>query len=79
MACRRPRRRRQWYEALTKDTGGEAATMEFARLFLVPGMDHCGVQSGPGVHHSGFDPLPALEKWVEEGVPPESHRHDQDR
>ena len=39
----------QWYEALTKDMGGEAATMEFARLFLVPGMDHCGVQSGPGV------------------------------
>ena len=46
--------------------------MDFARLFLVPGMDHCGVQSGPGVHHSGFDPLPALEKWVEEGVPPEA-------
>ena len=27
----------QWYEALTKDMGGEAATMDFARLFLVPG------------------------------------------
>jgi feruloyl esterase len=62
----------QWYAALTKDMGGEAATMEFARLFMVPGMDHCGVQSGPGVAHAGFDPLPALEKWVEEGVPPES-------
>jgi feruloyl esterase len=62
----------QWYEALTKDMGGEAATMEFARLFMVPGMDHCGVQSGPGVAHAGFDPLPALEKWVEQGVPPES-------
>jgi feruloyl esterase len=62
----------QWYEALIKDIGGEAATMEFARLFMVPGMDHCGVQSGPGVAHTGFDPLPALEKWVEEGVPPES-------
>jgi hypothetical protein len=63
---------RQWYEALTKGMSGEAATMEFARLFLVPGMDHCGVQSGPGVAHTGFDPLPALEKWVEEDVPPES-------
>jgi feruloyl esterase len=57
---------------LTKETGGEPATMEFARLFLIPGMDHCGVLSGPGVDQTGFDPLPALEKWVEEGVPPES-------
>ena len=24
------------------------------------------------MHHSGFDPLPALERWVEEGVAPES-------
>jgi hypothetical protein len=52
--------------------GSAAATMEFARLFMVPGMDHCGIQSGPGVADTGFDPLPALEKWVEEGVPPES-------
>ena len=44
-----PEATRQWYEALTKDMGGEAATMEFARLFMVPGMDHCGVPSGPGV------------------------------
>lgn len=67
-----PETTRQWYEALTKDMGGEAATTEFARLFLVPGMDHCGTQSGPGVHHSGFDPLPALERWVEDGVAPKS-------
>ena len=63
---------RQWYEALTKETGGDAATTEFARLFLIPGMDHCGVLSNPGVDQTGFDPLPALERWVEEGVPPES-------
>ena len=52
-----PEATRQWYEALAKDTGGEAATIEFARLFMVPGMDRCGVQSGPGVAHAGFDPL----------------------
>jgi Tannase and feruloyl esterase len=63
---------RQWYETLRKEMGGEAATMEFARLFLVPGMDHCGVLYDPGVDQTGFDPLSALEKWVEEGVPPES-------
>jgi hypothetical protein len=62
----------QWYEALTKGMGGEAATTEFARLFLAPGMDHCAAHSNPGVGQTGFDPLPALEKWVEEGVPPES-------
>ena len=44
-----PEATRQWYEALTKDMGGDAGTMKFARLFLVPGMNHCGIQSGPGV------------------------------
>ena len=61
-----------WYEDLTKAMGGEAGTRDFARLFLVPGMDHCGSTNGPGVDDSGFDPLPALERWVEEGVAPES-------
>jgi feruloyl esterase len=67
-----PEATRQWYEALTKDMGGDAGTMEFARLFMVPGMSHCGVLSNPGVDQTGFDPLPALEKWVEDGVAPES-------
>jgi Tannase and feruloyl esterase len=67
-----PEATRQWYEALTKDMGGEAATMGFARLFMVPGMSHCGIPSSPGVADTGFDPLPALEKWVEDGVAPES-------
>jgi feruloyl esterase len=77
-----PEATRQWYEDLTKVMGGESATRDFARLFMLPGMDHCGIvaspgvgtsgSSGPGVHHSGFDPLPALEKWVEEGIAPET-------
>ena len=33
-----PEATRQWYETLTKDVGGDAGTMEFARLFMVPGM-----------------------------------------
>ena len=65
-----PEATRQWYETLTKDMGGDAGTMEFARLFMVPGMSHCGIPSGPGVADTGFDPLPALEKWVEEGFRP---------
>jgi Tannase and feruloyl esterase len=41
---------------------------------MVPGMDHCGLpgQTGPGITEAGFDPLAALEKWVEDGVAPDS-------
>ena len=41
---------------------------------MIPGMDHCGlpVQTGRGITEAGFDPLTALEKWVEDGVAPDS-------
>lgn len=45
----------------------EAATQEFARLFMVPGMLHCSGGPGP----SAFDMLGALENWVEKGQAPE--------
>jgi feruloyl esterase len=38
------------------------------RLFMVPGMGHCG--GGPGVN--GFDQIGTLEKWVEKGVAPDT-------
>jgi hypothetical protein len=41
------------------------------RLFLIPGMDHCGIQSGPGITSAGFDPLTAMEEWLETGEAPE--------
>ena len=47
--------------------GGAAKTTPFFRLFMVPGMGHC--DGGPGT--TTFDPLPALEQWVEKGVAPE--------
>jgi feruloyl esterase len=58
---------------------GRRKTDEFARLFLVPGMQHCG--GGPGANSFGqrgtappFDPehniYMALEQWVEKGVAP---------
>ncbi|HEX4645418.1 MAG TPA: tannase/feruloyl esterase family alpha/beta hydrolase, partial [Verrucomicrobiae bacterium] len=60
-----------FYEALTKKSGGITATQDFARLFMVPGMDHCGNQTnGPGIADTGIDPLTALEQWVEEGNAP---------
>jgi feruloyl esterase len=45
-----------------------AQTQEFARLFMVPGMLHCG--GGPGT--SNFDMVAELEKWVEQKQPPAS-------
>jgi len=39
----------------------------FYRLFMVPGMGHCG--GGPGAN--SFDMIGALEQWVEHGVAPE--------
>jgi len=41
---------------------------DFARLFMVPGMLHCG--GGPGA--ADIDYLTALERWVEADEPPSS-------
>jgi feruloyl esterase len=42
-------------------------TQEFYRLFMVPGMNHCG--GGPGANV--FDMLTPLVEWVEEDIAPE--------
>jgi feruloyl esterase len=46
----------------------ERTTNEFYRLFMIPGMAHCG--GGPGL--SQFSGMDALVRWVEEGVAPDS-------
>ncbi|WJG09592.1 tannase/feruloyl esterase family alpha/beta hydrolase [Aliiglaciecola sp. LCG003] len=56
----------QWYNELITKNGGLDATRAFARLFLVPGMNHCG--GGPST--SSFDALSALKSWVEEDTVP---------
>jgi len=62
-----------WYEALAKDAGGMEKLRDSARLFMVPGMDHCGINpSNASVTEAGLDPLTALEHWVEEGKAPDS-------
>jgi feruloyl esterase len=57
-----------YYRQLERDNGGEGKTTSFARLFLIPGMTHCG--GGPATDQ--FDALTALEKWVEQGHAPQS-------
>lgn len=54
-----------YYDAVEKTAGPK--TTSFLRLFMVPGMQHCG--GGPGA--TTFDGVTALERWVEEDEAPE--------
>jgi feruloyl esterase len=56
-----------YYETAEKTMGGSKATQEFFRLFMIPGMDHCG--GGEGA--SEIDYVSYLENWVERGEAPE--------
>ncbi|MEU1200525.1 tannase/feruloyl esterase family alpha/beta hydrolase [Streptomyces sp. NPDC005813] len=57
-----------YYRAVQKATGSVATTEDFARLFLLPGVAHCGGGQGP----NSFDALTALVDWVTEGRAPDS-------
>jgi feruloyl esterase len=54
-----------WYEALTPQDGD--GPQEWARLFLVPGMTHCG----GGESTDRFDMLSAIQSWVEQDEAPD--------
>jgi len=56
-----------FYEELASLHGGYRNTQDSARLFIVPGMGHCG----GGVAPNSFDTLQALDNWVTNGVAPE--------
>jgi feruloyl esterase len=55
-----------YYKSVVDTMGGPSRTADFARLFLVPGMGHCGGGEGP----NSFDVVSTLEQWVEKGNPP---------
>lgn len=57
-----------WYEDVVKFMGGYEKTADFNRLFLLPGLHHCG-SNGPGP--SSYDALEALEQWMEHGKAPD--------
>ena len=61
-----PRVAIEYYEEVAAKVG--SSTNEFARLFLVPGMFHCG----GGVGTSTFDTATPLVDWVETGQAPAS-------
>src|SRR6266480_3923291 len=57
-----------YYDAVTQALGGGyAQTQQFARLFMAPGVGHCGGGSGPQPQ-ALFD---AVVNWVEHGVAPD--------
>lgn len=75
-----------YYQALEKRFGTQR-TRDFARLFLMPGMDHCrgggvpdrfggaGGLDGEGVsREAGDDLLTAIEQWLDGGPAPEQVR-----
>jgi feruloyl esterase len=55
------------YLAVSQLVGGIDELRENMRLFLVPGMHHCGGGPGPNV----FETLTALDNWVENGIAPD--------
>ena len=61
-----------YYDAVESRVGGRGEAQAFIRLFMPPGMDHCGNSNGPGISDEGFDPLTALERWVEHKEAPAS-------
>src|SRR4029079_8732547 len=57
-----------YYDRMTKANGGPEQVRNWSRLYLSPGMGHCG--GGPSL--DSFDALTAIMQWVEKGVAPES-------
>ncbi len=55
----------EYFEHVTEKMG--ASTQDFARLFMIPGMFHCGGGVGTGT----FDAATPVVNWVETGKAPE--------
>jgi feruloyl esterase len=55
-----------YFQSVLQTMGGEASVGQFARLYLMPGLNHC--VGGAGANSADF--LTALEAWVEAGIAP---------
>jgi feruloyl esterase len=58
-----------YYQRLTAANGGASQVMNWSRLYLAPGMGHCG---GGAAALDSFDLLSAVVDWVEKGTAPDS-------
>jgi feruloyl esterase len=59
----------EYYERLGKTNGGPEQVLTWSRLFLQPGMGHCG---GGQNALDRFDLLSAVVDWVEKGTAPDA-------
>jgi hypothetical protein len=57
-----------YYNRLVQFIGGAEKASQFLRLFMAPGVGHCGGGAGP----APTGQLEALLSWVEEGKAPET-------
>lgn len=57
----------QYYTRVLEALGGGSKVDASYRLFMVPGMAHCGGGEGPNT----FDMVSTLERWVEHGTAPD--------
>ncbi len=57
-----------YYVRIQQKMGGAETTSKFARLFMAPGVGHCGGGAGP----APYGQLDALRSWVEDGKAPAS-------
>jgi feruloyl esterase len=55
-----------YYQSVLETMGGASKVQDSYRLFMAPGMGHCGGSEGP----NNFDMLGVLEQWAEKGKPP---------
>ena len=62
-----PRASVRYYEDVLKTMGGAGRVQDSYRLFMVPGMAHCGGGEGP----NSFNMLGAIEAWVEHRQAPD--------
>jgi feruloyl esterase len=62
-----PRATVDYFEKVVDRMGGAGRAAQTVRLFMVPGMNHCGGGEGPNV----FSMVGALEQWVEKGQAPD--------
>jgi len=56
-----------YFNRVVEQMGGAAETAQSVRLFMVPGMNHCGGGEGPNL----FSMVSTLERWVEDGKTPD--------
>lgn len=72
-----------FYDRIAKEAGGVSQAQSFARLFMVPGMAHCGGGPGPDAFNTAngvvkpppsstpqYDLFTALATWVDKRIAP---------